>query len=465
MLTTLFILTIVGILFYTIVTLHEQKSDALVVDMAGRQRMLNQRHVKELLLTAHGLPADYAYTRDVLNKTLDALTDGGLAVVTLGRDEKIQLPPAPTPALRAKLAEQKALIRDFTVKADEFLQLPISSPAYAPQLSRLLELNVRLQETANDAVKLFAEHSELKIATMIEWEAAIGLLVVVLGILLTRQVIQANRSLESEIAERKRAEEELRVSEARRIEAFRQSDSLKSALLSSVSHELRTPLTAIKTTVSSLLENFGTMAVGLRKEFLEGIDQEIDYLDRVVDNLLDMSRLEAGMVAPRCEWYLLEDLVEGAVRRVGPTLRARPLHCHLSEESAAVFVDGVEIQQVMVNLLDNAVKYSPAGSPIRIDARLTAREIEVRVSNHSEGIPPEDLERVFTRFYRVRTDRGRMIHGTGLGLTICKGIIEAHRGRIWAESTPGEQTTIAFTLPAPMPAAASDRPDPLSRPV
>ena len=448
-LTTLFIVTIVGILCYTIVTLHEQKSDALVVDMAGRQRMLNQSHVKELLLTAHGLPADYAYTRRVLNETLEALTDGGLAVVTLGRDDRIQLPAAPTEAIRAKLAEQKALIRDFTVKADEFLQLPISSPAYSPQLARLLDLNVRLQETANEAVKLFAEYSELKIATMIKWEAAIGLLVMGLGILLTRQVIQANRSLEGEIAERKRAEGELRLSEARRIEAFRQSDSLKSALLSSVSHELRTPLTAIKTTVSSLLENFGTMAVGLRKEFLEGIDQEIDYLNRLVDNLLDMSRLEAGMLTPRCEWFLLEDLVEGAVRRVGPTLQARPLHCHLSEESASVFVDGVEIQQVLVNLLDNAIKYSPSGSRIRIEARPTNQSVEVRVSNSGQGIPPQDLERVFDRFYRVRSERERMVHGTGLGLAICKGIVSAHGGRIWAQSTPGQETTLSFTLPQP----------------
>ena len=250
-----------------------------------------------------------------------------------------------------------------------------------------------------------------------------------------------------DITERKRAEEELRISEERRVEALRQSGALKAALLSSASHELRTPLTAMKTSVSSLLENAATMTDKLRKEFLEGINQEIDYLNRLVDNLLDMSRIEAGMLVPRCEWYPLEDLVEGAFRRVGASLRDRPLEVRLPDEVPSVLVDGVEIQQVLVNLLDNAIKYSPSDSLIRIEARPTSQAVEVRVSNSGQGIPSEDLERVFDRFYRVRSGRERMVHGTGLGLAICKGIIEAHGGRIWAESTPGQETTITFTLP------------------
>jgi len=445
----LFILAIVGILWYTLVTLQAQKSDAVLVDLAGRQRMLNQRHMKEILLASRGLPADYRYTRRVLTQTLDALANGGPAVLTLGQDETIQLPPAPTEAIRAKLAAQKTLIREFTVKADKFLQLSPDDPAYTSRLAELLEQNTRAHDTVNDAVKLFAEHSESKIVAMIRWEAVIGLAVVFLGILLTRQIIQASRALENEIAERKRAETELRISEESRVEAFRQSDALKSALLSSTSHELRTPLTSIKTSVSSLLENFGAMTGGLRKEFLEGINQEIDYLNRLVDNLLDMSRIEAGMLMPRCEWYPLEDLMEGAIRRVGAALQNRPLEIDLSEEVSSVFVDGVEIQQVLVNLLDNAIKYSPSGSRIRIEARPTNQAVEVRVSNSGQGIPPRDLERVFDRFYRVRSERERMVRGTGLGLAICQGIISAHGGRIEAQSTPGQETTLSFTLPQP----------------
>ncbi len=446
-LAALFICTIGGILFYTIVTLQDQKSDAMVVDMAGRQRMLNQRHMKEILLVSRGISADYTYTRKVLRETLEALTNGGPAVLPLGRDETVQLPPAPTKDIKEMLALQKKLIREFTVEADEFLRLSVGDPAYSSQLEELLTLNARVQDVANDAVKLFAEHSESKIAAMIRWEATIGLFAGILAILLTRQVIQANRALENEIGERKRAEEELRISEERRVEAFRQSDALKSALLSSASHELRTPLTAIKTSVSSMLENAVRMTDELHKELLEGINQEIDYLNRLVDNLLDMSRIEAGMLVPRCEWYPLEDLVEGAIRRVGVALRDRPLEVRLPEEVSSVFVDGVEIQQVLVNLLDNAIKYSPSGSRIRIEARPTSQAVEVRVSNTGQGIPPQDLERVFDRFYRVRSGRERMVHGTGLGLAICKGIVEAHGGRIWAQSPPGQETTLAFTLP------------------
>ena len=445
----LFILAIVGILWYTLVTLQAQKSDAVLVDLAGRQRMLNQRHMKEILLASRGLPADYRYTRRVLTQTLDALANGGPAVLTLGQDETIQLPPAPTEAIRAKLAAQKTLIREFTVTADKFLQLSPDDPAYTSRLAELLEQNTRAHDTVNDAVKLFAEHSESKIVAMIRWEAVIGLAVVFLGILLTRQIIQASRALENEIAERKRAETELRISEESRVEAFRQSDALKSALLSSTSHELRTPLTSIKTSVSSLLENFGAMTGGLRKEFLEGINQEIDYLNRLVDNLLDMSRIEAGMLMPRCEWYPLEDLMEGAIRRVGAALQNRPLEIDLSEEVSSVFVDGVEIQQVLVNLLDNAIKYSQSGSRIRIEARPTNQAVEVRVSNSGQGIPPRDLERVFDRFYRVRSEREQMVRGTGLGLAICKAIISAHGGRIEAQSMPGQETTLSFTLPQP----------------
>ena len=572
-LASLFIVTLVSILFYTIVNLHEQRLDEVVVDLAGRQRMLNQRHMKEILLVSRGLPVDYPSTRNVLNQTLEALSNGGPAIFTLGKEETVQLLPAPTEEIKERLAMQKNLIRDFTVKADEFLRLSAGDPAYSKRLEELLALNGRLQDVANDAVKLFTEHAESKDAAMIRWEAVIGLFAGLLAILLTRQIIQANRMLENDITERKRAEatlheseerfralyddnpsmyftvdadgtvlsvnrfgteqlgyrvdelvghsvltvfheedrqkameylhvafqtpaqahqwelrkvrkngcvlwvredvriiqdsagkplalvvcediterkraeEELRISEERRVEALRQSGALKAALLSSASHELRTPLTAMKTSVSSLLENAATMTDKLRKEFLEGINQEIDYLNRLVDNLLDMSRIEAGMLVPRCEWYPLEDLVEGAFRRVGASLRDRPLEVRLPDEVPSVLVDGVEIQQVLVNLLDNAIKYSPSDSLIRIEARPTSQAVEVRVSNSGQGIPSEDLERVFDRFYRVRSGRERMVHGTGLGLAICKGIIEAHGGRIWAESTPGQETTITFTLP------------------
>ena len=446
-LASLFVLTIVGALFYTIMALHEQKLDALLVDLAGRQRMLNERHMKEILLVSRGSSAAYGYTRDVLSKTVEALLTGGPAILALGQKGTGQLPPAPTLKITENLQEQKRLLAEFTIDADAFLRLAPTDPRYAPKLAGLLKRNARLHDSANETVRLLAEHSKSKIAAMIVWEIVIGLILMALGVLLAGQIIRANRALEKEIAERKRAEHELRLSEEKQAEAFRQSDALKSALLSSVSHELRTPLTAMKSTASSLIENFDTMSAELRKEFLEGISEEIDYLNRLVDNLLDMSRIEAGMLVPRREWYMLEDLVEGAVRRLETAFATHQLDCRVPEDFPSLFIDGVQIQQVLVNLLDNATKYSPKGCAVRIDASVNHKEVEVRVSNSGDGIPPQDLTRIFHRFYRVHTDRTETIHGTGLGLAICKGILEAHSGRIWAESVPGQLTIISFTIP------------------
>lgn len=465
-LTSLFILAILGILSYTVVTLHDHKVYSLVIDLAGRQRMLNQRHMREILLVAQGLQVDYHATRKAFNDTLQALSEGGPAVVSLGADQTVTLPPPPTEALRQRFAEQKRFMAEFTTKADRFLLLRRDDPASPAKLKELLALNARLHEAANDAVAMLGKHSEAKIVTMIKWETIVGVLVTLLGILLTRQITVAHRKLENEIAERKRAEQELRESEAQRIAALQQSDALKSALLSSVSHELRTPLTTIKASVSSLFDDPGRMPAEMRAEFLAGINQEIDYLDRLVNNLLDMSRIEAGTLVPRREWHPLEELLEGAIRRVGPMLQERPLDLKLPDSMPPVYVDGVEIQQVLMNLLDNAVKYSPRGTPISIQVAEAGKVIEVRVSNSGKGIPPEDLERVFDRFHRVRSKHEHAIPGTGLGLAICKGIVEAHGGRIWAESVPHGLTAITFTIPItePMPSFSLERPQPLSNP-
>jgi PAS domain S-box-containing protein len=250
-----------------------------------------------------------------------------------------------------------------------------------------------------------------------------------------------------DITERKQTEERLRQSEMKRTEAFRQSDELKSALLSSVSHELRTPLTAMKASVSGIIGNVPSHLTTVQEEFLKGVDKEINYMSRLVDNLLDMSQIEAGTLIPHQEWHPLEDLVEGALRRTEQALDTRNIEIQIPENVPLVFVDAIEIQQVLINLLDNAVKYSLPASPIRILVRVETQQIEVKVSNIAEPIQSEELERLFERFYRRRSPREQPIRGTGLGLAICKGIVEAHGGRIWAESI-GRDVTITFTIPA-----------------
>jgi two-component system sensor histidine kinase KdpD len=178
----------------------------------------------------------------------------------------------------------------------------------------------------------------------------------------------------------------------------------------------------------------------------QAIDREIDYMSQLVNNLLDMSQIEAGTLIPHKEWHLLEDLVEGSLRRAEQTLDTRDIDIHIPENVPPVFVDPVQIQQVFINLLDNAVKYSLPASPIRLNVRVEAQNIAVEVSNEGATIQPRDLERIFDRFYRRPPPRQQPIHGTGLGLAICKGIVEAHGGRIWAESIE-KKVTITLTIP------------------
>ncbi|MEE8494567.1 MAG: PAS domain S-box protein [Nitrospirales bacterium] len=833
--TILFVVLTVGILVHTGITFQAQKSDGLIIDIAGRQRLLHERHLNEMLLVSRGSTVDYQSTRRILNESLGSLIHGGPALLTIGKDDVVTLPAAPSKAIRAKLNAQRGLLETFSREADAFLRLRPGDQGYGAALQALMDLNGDLQQAANEAVRLFNEHARSKLYTVITWEVAVALIIGVLGVFFTRQARQAQDDLQHEvgvrreaelqaasqearvrailnstadgiitvdefgmvlsfnpsaeqmfgyrseevigrnvtmlmppayreqhrdslgrylktgearvigserelaglrqdgqtfpvalrisemhhlgervfigtmrdiserkrseleaqraqalihsivenlpdmvfvkdatdhrfvrfnkageellgysreeligkndydifpkeeadffwekdcevleggqlvdipeepiktrhkgmrvlrtkkvpivgsdgvpeyllgisediterkradaaltqlshqhqlilrsaaegiygldlegrttfsnpaaaqmigweveellgqsqhavlhhskpdgspypredcpiyaafkdgavhrvdtevfwrkdgtsfpveytstpirdeqgqlagavvtfrdITERKKTEEELRKSEERAIAALRQSDALKSALLSSVSHELRTPLTAIKTMVSSLIGTERNVGPEIREEFLGGIDREIDYLSSLVDNLLEMSKIEAGTQEPRREWHLLEDLVEASIRRHGKGLKSRQLEVRLAEDIPSILVDGVEIQQVLVNLLDNAIKYSPSKSQVRVEAAAKPQRLEVWVSNAGPGIPREDLQRVFDRFYRVPSGSGQLKPGTGLGLAICKGIIDAHGGRIWAESTPGRETTIRFTLP------------------
>jgi two-component system, OmpR family, sensor histidine kinase KdpD len=170
-----------------------------------------------------------------------------------------------------------------------------------------------------------------------------------------------------------------------------------------------------------------------------------------------MSRLEAGTLTPRREWQVLDELVEGAIRRVEPLLAGRPFKVLLARDLPPISVDGMQLQQVLVNLLDNAIKFSPPESPIQLTAALAGDSLEMRVTNTGEGIPPNELDQIFDRFYRVESGQSSATPGTGLGLAICKGIIEAHGGSIFAQSVPGGETTILFRIPLDASPPAGDR--------
>jgi two-component system sensor histidine kinase KdpD len=230
-----------------------------------------------------------------------------------------------------------------------------------------------------------------------------------------------------------------------RARALEESDRLKSALVSSVSHELKTPLAAIKVSATTLLESAASPDVGVRLELADAINRETDRLTRLVSNLLDMSRLEAGALRPQLEWVVISDVVAEVLDRMDPILDGRQLSVIIPEDIPATRMDFVQISQVLTNLLDNAVRYAPPEAPISISAEVVRDQLRVAVFNAGTHIPPADLERLFDKFYRLSTTNSG---GIGLGLSIARGIVEAHHGRIWAENVGQRGVAFSFTIPS-----------------
>jgi two-component system, OmpR family, sensor histidine kinase KdpD len=240
--------------------------------------------------------------------------------------------------------------------------------------------------------------------------------------------------------------ERARLSQAEtRAKVLEESDRLKSALLSSVSHELRSPLATIKASVTSLRSEAVTWDSNARQELLAAMDEETDHLNRLVGNLLDMSRIEAGVLRPERKWNALAEIVGGVAARMRQAAREHRLEIDVSDDLPLVPVDYVQMEQVFTNLISNSLKYAPVHTTIRIGARVSEPGwVKVQVSNQGPSVPEEHLERIFDKFYRVTAaDR---VTGTGLGLSICKGIVEAHGGRIWAENL-SNGLAFNFTLP------------------
>lgn len=241
--------------------------------------------------------------------------------------------------------------------------------------------------------------------------------------------------------------------EAARAATLAESDELKSALLAAVSHDLRTPLAVIKASATSLLDPSVRWSEMERTAFLEGIDQEADRLTLMVGNLLDLSRIEGGVLKPDRDWCDAGELVHDAVARL--TTRAtdtgHQIRVELPPDPPLVYVDFVEIAQVLMNLGENAFKYTPAGSTVVFSVRTLPGNVEFAVTDNGPGIPAKELERIFEPFQRG--SRHQRLPGSGIGLAIGKGLIAAHGGRIWAENVPGGGAAFRFTIPGEEPAA------------
>jgi len=238
-------------------------------------------------------------------------------------------------------------------------------------------------------------------------------------------------------------ERTLLAEEAHGAQVRMEAEKLRSSLLSSVSHDLRTPLSAITGAASALLQSGPALSLTDQRELLEAIREEAERLGRLVQNLLDMTRLESGAVPVRREWHSLEEIVGIALGRLSHRLGERPVDVRLPEDMPFVPVDAVLIEQIFINLLDNALKYTPDGSPIEISARVDNSGVRVEVADRGPGLAPGLEQRVFEKFYRGQSP-GR---GSGLGLAICRGFVEVHGGRIWAENREGGGAAFRFTIP------------------
>lgn len=224
------------------------------------------------------------------------------------------------------------------------------------------------------------------------------------------------------------------------------TEQMRSALLSAVSHDLRTPLAAITGAASALCDTTASMPEAERAELVGSISEEAERMERMVGNLLDMTRLESGALEPKREWVPIDELAGSALGRLEAKLAGRPVKVTLEPGLPLLFVDPVVFEQVFVNLLENAAKYTPAGSAIDVSARADGADVVLEVSDRGPGLPPGAGDRVFEKFFRGRHSG---VPGAGLGLPICKGIVEVHGGRITAFDRDGGGATFRVAMPRP----------------
>lgn len=250
--------------------------------------------------------------------------------------------------------------------------------------------------------------------------------------------LQAERELQS-----------LRERHARELTALHgrldQVEAFKMELTANVTHDLRTPLASIKASVSGLLAGDVKYDPLQLRETLSVIEEETDRLQRRVSNLLSMARMESGAADLSQDWVDLSDVVAAALESLKTLRGAREIRFTFSEELPLVQGDYIQLQIAVRNLVENALLYAPADKPIDINVSANLGQVRVRVRDYGAGLMPDEFERIFDKFYRGRS--ARRIPGTGLGLPICRGIAEAHGGRLWAEHAPGGGVVFVLSLP------------------
>jgi two-component system sensor histidine kinase KdpD len=230
-----------------------------------------------------------------------------------------------------------------------------------------------------------------------------------------------------------------------------ETEGLRNALLASISHDLRTPLAVIAGASSSLVEKGDGLVAGERAALARSIYEQTREMTELVNNVLEMTRLEAGTIALDRDWHALGEIAGSVLRRLRDRLAQHPVRVELAADLPLVRVDATLVEQALANLLENAAKYTPPGTEVFLRATRDAQDLIVSVEDAGPGLPPGDPEQLFAKFHRGKTEGA--IGGAGLGLAICRAVVRLHGGRIWAERRLEGGAAFHFTLPLEAPPA------------
>ena len=225
------------------------------------------------------------------------------------------------------------------------------------------------------------------------------------------------------------------------------ANEIKTRFLAMISHELRTPLTSIKGFTTTLLAEDVDWEPQEQRDFIQTIQQETDRLEELIDHLLDLSRLDAGMLPISMNSHSVDEIIEDAMPQLKSLTSGHTLTMHIPANLPTVNVDAKRIAQVLVNLVRNASTYSSKGTEISLSAGVRGKFIQINVNDQGPGIPPAEHKRVFRAFRRGAPEENSYVQGAGLGLAICKGLVEAHGGRIWIKKKSAPGATVSFTIP------------------
>jgi len=353
---------------------------------------------------------------ELLNRLADVAPVKAAAILVPGSGDASRCiaayPHGETPALISPVAFSRALAQSAPLDTGQGPPSRIED-AYLPLMMETRTLGVLYLRP--DADRRFSPQEE-RVVQSLASQAAI--------------VLERDRLL--------RAETEAR--------ALAEADRLKTALLSMVSHDFRSPLTSIKASVTGLLQDHSAWDPATQRELLQGIDQETDRLNGMVGNILALSRLESNAWRPRREPAAVPELVGASLDSFGADENRR-LHVRLEPDLPEVSLDAVQIVQVLRNLVDNALKYSPPEAAVELHAAAVEGALMIEVMDLGSGLPPGEEDRIFEPFYRAPQLRETSIPGVGIGLAVCRGLVEAHHGSLSAEARPGGGTVFRILLP------------------